>query len=84
MTPQQGTAAGIVWLRDTGWRDSSSVDQQKIYLATEYQLAGWDALAWLSASNLNQETAGFIQGAKAYRDRSIAETNPNPEAYRCL
>ena len=82
MTPQQGTAAGIVWLRDTGWRDSSSVDQQKIYLATEYQLAGWDALAWLSASNLNQETAGFIQGAKAYRDRSIAETNPNPEAYR--
>ena len=33
-------------------------------------------------TNLNQETAGFIQGFDSYRDEAIAKSNPNPEAYR--
>jgi outer membrane receptor protein involved in Fe transport len=36
----------------------------------------------LAATNLNQETAGFIQGLDAYRNEAIAHSNPNPEAYR--
>jgi len=32
--------------------------------------------------NLNQETAGFIQGYKAYQDSDLKQSNPNPEAYR--
>ena len=31
---------------------------------------------------LNQETAGFIQGYNSYRDEDIAQSNPNPEAFR--
>lgn len=36
----------------------------------------------LAATNLNQQTAGFIQGQNAYRDEAIAKSNANPEAYR--
>ena len=35
-----------------------------------------------AATNLAQETAGFIQGFDAYRDEDIAKSNANPEAYR--
>ena len=74
--------AGIAIQHDTGWRDNTSVDQQKIYLANEFTFEGWQGLVWLSATNLNQETAGFIEGTKAYRNGPLARTNPNPEAYR--
>ncbi|MFK5283669.1 hypothetical protein ACI3PL_29250, partial [Lacticaseibacillus paracasei] len=32
--------------------------------------------------NLNQETAGFIQGPNAYKSNAIARSNPTPEAFR--
>ncbi|WP_370237364.1 MULTISPECIES: TonB-dependent receptor [Henriciella] len=67
---------------DTGWRDFTGVEQQKLSANYEFDLAGWNGLAWLSASNLNQETAGFLEGYKSYRDDDTATTNPNPEAYR--
>ncbi|MAI91497.1 TonB-dependent receptor [Ponticaulis sp.] len=67
---------------DAGWRDDTSVDQQKLYLSTEFDLGDWGAEAWLSAMNLNQETGGFIQGFEAYEDEGVSESNPNPEAFR--
>ncbi|WP_300392183.1 TonB-dependent receptor [Henriciella sp.] len=67
---------------DAGWRDNTSVEQQKLSGSYAFDAAGWDGLAWISASNLNQETAGFLEGFKAYRDDDTATTNPNPEAYR--
>ncbi len=67
---------------DVGWRDSTGLDQQKLSLVTGSALAGWSATAWLSLQNMHQETAGFIEGQKVYRDRDIARSNPNPEAGR--
>lgn len=67
---------------DAGWRDFTGVEQQKASGSYQFGAAGWRGLAWISASNLNQETAGFLQGYKAYRDDDTAKTNPNPEAYR--
>ena len=67
---------------DAGWRDNTGVEQQKLSGSYAFEAAGWEGLAWLSASNLNQETGGFLQGYKAYRDDETATTNPNPEAYR--
>ncbi|MEO1101762.1 MAG: TonB-dependent receptor [Pseudomonadota bacterium] len=68
--------------KDLGWRDFSGVDQQKASLFGDFSLGGWDASAWIVGSNLNQETADFIDGPKAYRDRDIAESNPDPLAGR--
>ncbi len=76
------TRLNLSLMEDSGWRDATGGAQQKISLLTHQSLGGWDATAWLSASSLNQETASFIQGPRAYEDRDLAETNPNPEAFR--
>jgi outer membrane receptor protein involved in Fe transport len=67
---------------DGGYKDDSGYDQQKLTLRYDYRGAQWDITTALQASNLNQETAGFIQGFEAYEDEDLKDTNPNPEAYR--
>lgn len=73
---------GLALDHEDGWRAASSLDQQ-------HALAGWDAYLgdWTMKSrfvfqNLNQETAGFIQGTNAYKSDAIARSNPTPEAFR--
>lgn len=73
---------GLSVMDDGGWRDSSGVDQQKLTMRSKFKGETWNAVATLAAVNLNQETAGFIQGPEVYKDEDIATTNPNPEAYR--
>ena len=58
------------------------MDQQKLTVRSKFGGETWNAVATVAAVNLNQETAGFIQGLDAYKDEDIATTNPNPEAYR--
>ena len=36
----------------------------------------------LAGTVLDQETAGYVRGLDAYRDRTLARSNPNPEAFR--
>ena len=67
---------------DAGWRDNTGVEQQKLSAQYAFDLGGWEGLAFISGSSLNQETGGFIEGYKAYRDDDTATSNPNPEAYR--
>ncbi len=67
---------------DGGYKDDSGYDQQKLIL--KYHTAG-DQRAitgTLAMTNLNQETAGFIQGPEAYKQSHLKRVNPNPEAYR--
>jgi len=69
-------------VHDNGFRDDSGFDQQKFQLRYNGQWGLWNA-DWLSSfSNLNQETAGFLQGDDAFRDKNIARTNSFPEAFR--
>ncbi|MFN3313415.1 MAG: TonB-dependent receptor [Hyphomonas sp.] len=69
-------------MEDEGWRDDTGSQQQKLSLVQDASFAGWTGTAWLSASSLNQETASFVQGPRAYEDRSRRKINPNPEAFR--
>lgn len=73
---------GLSIMDDGGWRDASGVDQQKLTWRTKFGGETWNAISTVSAVNLNQETAGFIQGRNAYKNEDVATTNPNPEAYR--
>ena len=68
--------------KDLGWRDFTGVDQQKGSILGDFGLGGWDGTAWLVATNLNQETADFLEGFKAYRDEDLVETNDDPLAGR--
>ncbi len=68
--------------RDGGYREDSGVDQQKLSLG--WQSSRTDTLlsAGLTATNLNQNTAGYLVGDDAYKDDDRVRSNPNPEAYR--
>jgi len=67
---------------DGGYQDDSGYDQQKLTLRHDYAGDTWQFSNVLDVSNLNQETAGYIQGDEAYKDSELRRTNPNPEAYR--
>lgn len=67
---------------DGGYKDDSGFDQQKFDLIHQLKNDKYSLKTVLSAANLNQETAGFIEGEQAFRDPLLRRTNPNPEAFR--
>lgn len=67
---------------DGGYKDESGFDQQKINFIHQYQSDMLQIKNVIGATNLNQDTAGFIQGYEAYKDAQLKQENPNPEAYR--
>lgn len=72
----------VVASHDGGWRDSSGLEEQKLNVGLTHRRGDAQMGLDLAATNLNQETAGFIQGFNAYRNEAIAKSNLNPEAYR--
>jgi iron complex outermembrane receptor protein len=82
MLGKNETAAGIVADHYGGFRDDSGYEQQKGFLRLNRALESGDFSAGFSASNLDQETAGFVLGEDAYKDPAQRTTNPNPEAFR--
>ena len=67
---------------DGGYKDESGFDQQKILFKALSSAGTFDVTTTISMTNLNQETAGFVQGTDAYKMGSRKRENPNPEAYR--
>ncbi|MED5510427.1 MAG: TonB-dependent receptor [Pseudomonadota bacterium] len=77
-----GYRVNVLGTSDGGYVSESGYDQQKVTLRHDY-FGDVDSFKTLfSYTNLNQETAGYIVGFKAYEDESLSRTNPNPEAYR--
>ncbi len=67
---------------DGGYKHDSGFDQQKINVSHYYSGEQFSVKNHLSLTNLNQETAGFVQGRDAYKDEDLKRANPNPEAFR--
>ena len=67
---------------DDGYKDHSGFGQQKLTAKFLGDLADFDTTTTFSYTNLNQETAGFVQGVGAYKVSSLKKSNPNPEAFR--
>jgi iron complex outermembrane recepter protein len=72
----------VVATHDGGWRENAGLDEQKLNLSLRRRQGDATLGAQLSATNLSQETAGFIQGFDSYRNETLAKSNANPEAYR--
>ncbi|MDG2089617.1 MAG: TonB-dependent receptor [Gammaproteobacteria bacterium] len=66
---------------DGGYKDDSGFDQQKLNLAHRYT-GDITVTTVLAATNLNQETAGYLVGTDAYKNDALQKSNGNPEAYR--
>ncbi|MEX0619412.1 MAG: TonB-dependent receptor [Pseudohongiellaceae bacterium] len=68
---------------EEGWADDSGYDQQKGSWLYDYTTAGGFQLnGGVTFTNLNQETAGYVEGYRAYADDDLKDSNSNPEAYR--
>ncbi len=67
---------------DGGYKDDSGFDQQKLLIKHQRETDRRKITTTFSYTNLNQETAGFIQGDEVYKDSGQKRDNPNPEAYR--
>ena len=77
-----GFFAAYTSLHEDGWRHDAGVDQQKLSLRWDTQVGATRIASFFAAQNLNQETAGFVQGPDAYKNSETARNNANPDAYR--
>ena len=75
-------AAALTLSRDGGYRDESGYNQQKLSIRHQANSGELKISTGFTATNLDQETAGFLVGTDAYRDENLARRNPNPEAFR--
>lgn len=76
------------WALAGNYTDSGSFRDDEAY-TQGYFNAAWSTAAGgalidtrLSYAEIDQDTAGFIQGEDAYRDPQLRRSNPNPEAFR--
>ena len=84
LPPDPATPATLafVYADDGGFRENSGYRQLKLNAKGATVLAGGSLEYALSATALDQETAGFIFGEDAYRDPDLNRGNVNPEAFR--
>ncbi|MEO1246309.1 MAG: TonB-dependent receptor [Pseudomonadota bacterium] len=72
----------FVYADDGGFRSASGYRQLKLNGKLAVDWLGGRLELGLSATGLDQETAGFIFGEDAYRDPALNRGNLNPEAFR--
>lgn len=76
------TRLDISGTSDGGWKDESGFAQQKLLFKQVADLKDSRLTTSFTYTNLNQETAGFVQGSDAYKVAGLNRSNPNPEARR--
>jgi outer membrane receptor protein involved in Fe transport len=74
--------AAFNYADDGGFRDDSGFRQGKLHVKRAWLTGDSSFTLAATATDLQQETAGFIVGEGAYRDEALSKTNPNPEAFR--
>jgi len=85
ITTQQSNHGFMIYgnaASDGGYKDDSGFEQKKINAIHQYKNNKIAIKNVVAFTDLKQETAGFIQGEKAYEDASLKRSNPNPEAFR--
>lgn len=77
-----GAIAGLSVQHEDGWRDNAGLDEQHALIGFDTTFGAWSIASRLAFVNLEQETAGFVEGANTYRSKALSKRNANPEAYR--
>lgn len=80
---QHAGAALVTLTENDGFRAHSGFKQQKVTLKHDWRDNNWRSVeSGLSLMHLEQETAGYVEGKEAYKNRALSEQNDNPEAFR--
>lgn len=80
--PDKNWHLSLMYGRDGGFREDSAHRQGKLHIKRRGSLAGGELLVGFTATDLDQDTAGFINGFEAYRDEALSRMNFNPDAFR--
>lgn len=80
--PDAPWLAAVVYADDGGFRDDSGYHQGKLHLKRQWHTTDGEFTLGASATDLDQQTAGYIIGEDAYKDPAVNRSNPNPEAFR--
>lgn len=70
------------YAHDGGFREESGYEQGKLHFKYRWQSDESDFVLGFTATDLDQDSAGFITGKDAYKDPEVNRTNPDPEAFR--
>lgn len=79
---EHGYRVSVNAAHDGGYKDDSGFDQQKFSFRHDYSSTDLAISTLLSLSNLDQDTAGYVYGYKAYKDSDLKKSNPDPDAFR--
>ena len=86
IAPQAALRLGFSYLLDQGWRDSSGVQHFKGQMRYDHDydhdFGKIKLKALLSAQGLDQQTASFVEGENAYKNKDLTFINDDPDAYR--
>lgn len=82
LSGDSGLLASVIYSDDDGFRDESGYRQGKLRLKRAWALPTSELTTVFSATDLDQDTAGFIFGEDAYKDPDLNRDNLNPEAFR--
>ncbi len=74
--------AGATLGRDGGHREMSGYEQAKLHAGRRWKTEDGEFRFTITTTSLRQESAGFIGGLDAYKDRSLSRSNPTPGAFR--
>jgi len=77
-----GLVGGLLVDHDGGFRDDSGYRQAKGFLKHAGDVVGGRLDLGFSGSVLDQDTAGFITGEDAYKNKALRLENPNEGSYR--
>lgn len=78
----RSSALSLLYADDGGFRTGTGYKQLKAYATHAVDIATGDLRVAFAATDLDQDTGGFILGEDAYEDPELRLSNPNPEAFR--
>lgn len=68
--------------KDNGYKDKSGYDQQKIRFKYRNQGDSWSLTHNLNMAYLDQQTAGYVKGKNAYKNKAMKKQNNDTGAFR--
>ena len=74
--------AGLSVRREDGWREDASLLRSSVLARADGEQGRTEWSLRAALIDIDQETATFVGGFRAYEDEALSQTNADPEAFR--
>ncbi|GMG85976.1 TonB-dependent receptor [Biformimicrobium ophioploci] len=79
---QRGQSLGLAHIRNDGFRQDNTYRQTTGLWQLQHSGTTGQLRASIHFADLDQDSAGYVSGYRAYEDTTLSEANPTPGAYR--